>query len=200
MANTQQQSQPLNAPKATEIAESKPQEKSSGGRFLFELFCAIIFLSMIALVTYNAFLRYAFRSSFPPSEEWARFLFIYVTFFGAIEAFYHKKHIVVDMLVDHMHGASRKAIDIIAILISMATMGLLLAGGLMYVMQTCDTYSVSTNINMVFINCSLPICAAAAIVIFIRDIVAILRTPNEKYHPKMTKEERINEFLKSEDL
>ena len=155
---------------------------------------------MIALVTYNAFLRYAFRSSFPPSEEWARFLFIYVTFFGAIEAFYHKKHIVVDMLVDHLHGASRKVIDIIAILISMATMGLLLAGGLMYVMQTCDTYSVSTNINMVFINCSLPICAAAAIVIFIRDIVAILRTPNEKYHPKMTKEERINEFLKSEDL
>lgn len=200
MANNQQETHTLNTPKTAEGTEAKHEEQSSGGRFIFELFCAIIFLSMIALVTYNAFLRYAFRSSFPPSEEWARFLFIYVTFFGAIEAFYHKKHILVDLLIEYVHGFPRKVIDVIAILISMATMGLLLMGGVSYVMQTSDTYSVSTNINMVFINSSLPICAAAAIAIFIRDLIVVLRTPSAEYNPKKSKEERINEFLKSEDL
>ena len=58
------------------------------GELLFEIFCAVIFLGMIGLVFYNAFLRYVFGGSYPPSEEWARFLFIYITFFGAIEAFY----------------------------------------------------------------------------------------------------------------
>ncbi len=183
----------MNVPKAKTA-------RSTGGRFLFEVFCAVIFLSMIGLVTYNAFLRYAFRSSFPPSEEWARFLFLYVTFFGAIEAFYHKKHIIVDIVIDHLHGLPRKIVDVVAILISMATMGLLLVGGISYVMQTSDTYSVSTNINMVFINSTLPICAAAAIVIFLRDLVKVLRTPNAQCNPKVSMEEKINEFLKNEEL
>lgn len=74
------------------------------GELLFEIFCAVIFLGMIGLVFYNAFLRYVFGGSYPPSEEWARFLFIYITFFGAIEAFYWKKHIAVDMVCGHVLG------------------------------------------------------------------------------------------------
>ena len=168
----------------------------SVGAFLFQLFCAAIFLGMIGLVSYNAFLRYAFGDSFPPSEEWARFLFIYVTFFGAIEAFYHHKHISVDLVTDRLHGISRKVVDIFAILVCMAAMGLLLVGGIQHVLQTADTYSVTTDINMTFINSVLPICAASAIIFFLRDLVKLLRTPSEKVNPKMTLEEKINKVLK----
>ena len=76
---------------------------------------------MIGLVFYNAFLRYVFSSSYPPSEEWARFLFIYITFFGAIEAFYRNKHIAVDMFVVLLKGAPRKYVDITASLCSRAS-------------------------------------------------------------------------------
>ena len=151
---------------------------------------------MIGLVTYNAFLRYAFRSSFPPSEEWARFLFIYVTFFGAIEAFYHHRHIAVDLVTDKLHGMSRKVVDIIAHICSIAAMLLLLVGGIEYVKQTMDTYSVSTNINMSIINSSLPICAAVALVIFLKDLVKLIKTPAELVNPKVSKEEKIAEFMK----
>lgn len=178
------------------MANTKEQKKDSTSAFLFQIFCAVIFLSMIGLVTYNAFLRYAFRSSFPPSEEWARFLFIYITFFGAIEAFYRKKHIAVDLVTDHLHGVSRKVIDSIAILLSIGAMGLLLVGGISYVMQTMDTYSVATNINMTFINSVLPICAAGAIIFLLRDLIKELRTPSELINPKITKEEKIAQFLK----
>ena len=151
-SNTQQTTAAPEAQKPS--GSSQPKESTSA--FLFQLFCAVIFLGMIGLVSYNAFLRYIFRSSFPPSEEWARFLFIYITFFGAIEAFYHHKHICVDLVTDHLHGMARKIVDIIATLFSLGAMALLFFGGIAYVLQTKDTYSVATNINMTFINSVLP--------------------------------------------
>ena len=158
--------------------EAKPETL---GQLLFEIFCAVIFLGMIGLVFYNAFLRYVFSSSYPPSEEWARFLFIYITFFGAIEAFYRKKHIAVDMFVDLLHGAARKYVDIAATLMGMTAMGLLLYGGVINVLQTLDTYSVATNVNMALINGTLPIMAAAALLMQIRDLVALVRRPSSSF-------------------
>lgn len=158
--------------------------RESPGRLAFEIFCACIFLGMIGLVFYNAFLRYVFASSYPPSEEWARFLFIYITFFGAIEAFYHKRHIAVDMFVDLLHGASRKTIDIIAMLLGMAAMLLLLCGGVVQVMQTLDTYSVATHVNMGLINGTLPIMAFAGLCLQVRDLMQILRKPADSFNPR----------------
>ena len=167
------------------------------GELLFEIFCAVIFLGMIGLVYYNAFLRYVFGGSYPPSEEWARFLFIYITFFGAIEAFYWKKHIAVDMFVDMFSGMSRKCIEILAILLTMGALGLLLDGGITYVLQTIDTNSVATNVNMAFINSTLPIMAFTAILICLRDLIALVRRPASSF-VKATEEEKIEQEISKE--
>lgn len=167
------------------------------GELLFEIFCAIIFLGMIGLVFYNAFLRYVFGGSYPPSEEWARFLFIYITFFGAIEAFYWKKHIAVDMFVDMFSGMPRKCIEILAILLTMGALGLLLDGGITYVLQTIDTNSVATNVNMAFINSTLPIMAFTAILICLRDLIALVRRPASSF-AKATEEEKIEQEIGKE--
>lgn len=163
------------------IPESTPEPPETTGEFLFSVFCAVIFLGMIGLVFYNAMLRYVFASSYPPSEEWARFLFIYITFFGAIEAFYLKKHIAVDMFVDLLHGVKRKVVDIIAAIFGMGAMLLLLWGGIINVMQTYDTFSVATNVNMTFINGTLPIMAGAALIMQIRDFIALLKRPADSF-------------------
>lgn len=167
------------------------------GELLFEIFCAVIFLGMIGLVFYNAFLRYVFGGSYPPSEEWGRFLFIYITFFGAIEAFYWKKHIAVDMFVDMFSGMSRKCIEILAILLTMGALGLLLDGGITYVLQTIDTNSVATNVNMAFINSTLPIMAFTAILICLRDLIALVRRPASSF-VKATEEEKIEQEISKE--
>ena len=164
------------SPSPTGQAE-QPILPKSRGEFAFEIFCACIFLGMIGLVSYNAFLRYVFRSSFAPSEEWARFLFMYITFFGAIEAFYRGKHIVVDMLVAKTRSHARKALEISAILLTLGVLALLFWGGVILVGQTMDTYSVATGVNMALINGILPIMAAAAIIIKVRDLVRLIRKP-----------------------
>ena len=178
----------------TETEEEIRQEEAAKGKGerAFEVFCAAIFLGMIGLVFFNAFLRYVFRSSFAPSEEWARFLFtklewarflfIYITFIGGIEAFYRHKHIAVDMFVNMISGTSRKAVDIVASLFMLAALVLLLFGGISVVLQTLDTYSVATDVNMAFINGTLPVMAFAAIIIHLRDIVRLIRTPASEFN------------------
>ena len=168
-----------------EVPPADPHKKAAqpatAGEVAFEFFCAAIFLGMIGLVSYNAFLRYIFRESFPPSEEWARFLFIYITFFGAIEAFYRNKHIAVDMFVSLFTGAARKTIDIIASLFTLGALVLLLWGGIVLVQQTIDTNSVATGINMAFINGVLPIMAAAALIMRGKDFIILLKKPASEF-------------------
>ena len=158
-----------------------PVQQDSPGEFAFQVFCAFIFLGMIGLVSYNAFLRYVFSSSFTPSEEWARFLFIFITFFGSIEAFYRKKHIAVDMFVNLTHGVTRKTLDVIASSLVLVVLALLLWGGIVLVLQTMDTWSVATSINMGIINATLPIMAAAALVIRGKEFIALLKKPASEF-------------------
>ena len=103
-------------------------------------------------------------------------------FIGGIEAFYRHKHIAVDMFVNMISGASRKAVDIVASLFMLAALVLLLFGGISVVLQTLDTYSVATDVNMAFINGTLPVMAFAAIIIHLRDIVRLIRTPAGEFN------------------
>ena len=174
-----------NAVPAAALAAMKhpeePPEKTGPIQLMFEIFCASVFLGMIGLVFYNAVLRKFFRSSFAPSEEWARFLFIYITFFGAIEAFIHHKHIAVDLLVGATSGKVRKTLNIVASLFALSALGLLLYGGLVNVWQFRDYKAVTTGVNMALIYGTLPIMAIAAIVVELKSLAAVIRRPASEF-------------------
>lgn len=165
------------------MSEQLPTEelKESAGALAFQFFCAAVFLGMIGLVFYNAMLRYVFRSSFAPSEEWARILFMYITFFGAIEAFYRGRHISVDMVTSLLSGVARKSVDIAAQALSLAALGLLTIGGVSLVRQTMDTYTVATGLNMVFVNGTLPVMAGAVFLMYVRTLIRTIRTPASEF-------------------
>lgn len=165
----------------SELMPEKQEEKESKAEVLFQIFCAFIFLSMIGLVFYNAILRYAFRASFAPSEEWARILFMYITFFGSIEGFYRGRHIAVDMLTSQFSGITKKSVDIFAQLLALAALLLLLIGGVSLVEQTIDTSTVATGLNMAFVNGTLPFMAFAVIIIRGRELLRTIRKPASEF-------------------
>ena len=196
---THDQSPAPDAKSPHEPAAGEPEAEKlsdSPGEFAFQVFCAVIFLGMIGLVFYNAFLRYVFNSSFAPSEEWARFLFIFITFFGSIEAFYRNKHIAVDMFVGLTQGATRKSIDVIASLLALGVLFLLFWGGIVLVEQTMDTWSVATNINLGIINATLPIMAGAAFIIRGRDFIRLLKKPASEFKKPVIDFKKIAEEAK----
>ena len=162
----------------------KEQASETTGELAFQAFCAIVFLSMIGMVFYNAVLRYVFKSSFAPSEEWARILFMYITFFGSIEGFYRGRHIAVDMFTGLLHGVTRKSVDIFAQLLALAALGLLAVGGITLVQQTIDTSPVATGLNMAFVNGTLPVMAIAVIIMRLRDLVRTIQRPASQFVAK----------------
>jgi TRAP-type C4-dicarboxylate transport system permease small subunit len=165
----------------TEVLPDKQTNNETKGELAFQVFCASVFLGMIGLVFYNAMLRYVFRSSFTPSEEWARILFIYITFFGAIEAFYRGRHIAVDMLVSRLSGITRKSIDVVAQVLSLGVLFLLSVGGVSMVIQTMDTYTVATGLNMAFVNGTLPVMAIVVFVMHSRELWLTIRKPAAEF-------------------
>jgi TRAP-type C4-dicarboxylate transport system permease small subunit len=64
---------------------------------------------MVVMVFGNVVLRYAFNSGITVSEELSRWLFVWLTFLGAVVAIKEHGHLGTDMLVARLPAAGKKA-------------------------------------------------------------------------------------------
>lgn len=68
---------------------------------------------LLAIIFINIILRYVFNSSIVTTEEVSRFLFIWIVFLGVILAAHEHKHVVVNLVVDRLPAAPKRAITIV---------------------------------------------------------------------------------------
>ena len=72
-------------------------------------FVLVIMLSLMVIMVFgNVVLRYGFNSGLISSEELSRFLFIWVTFLGAIVAMRDNAHLGLDTLIRVLPGAGKR--------------------------------------------------------------------------------------------
>ncbi len=83
---------------------------------------------MAALVFVNVVLRYAFNSGIALSDEVARFLFVWLTFLGAIAAYGRGEHIRTEFLRARLSPRWRRALDVASELVVAGCCVLLLVG------------------------------------------------------------------------
>jgi TRAP-type C4-dicarboxylate transport system permease small subunit len=76
-------------------------------RFL-EWLIALALAVMVVLVFGNVVLRYGFNSGITVSEEVSRWLFVWLTFLGAVVALHERGHLGSDMLVSRLGPAGKK--------------------------------------------------------------------------------------------
>src|SRR4051794_6825186 len=93
-------------------------------KFLIALFLAI----MLVLVFGNVVLRYAFNSGITVSEEISRWLFVWLTFLGAIVAMREHGHLGVDTLVKRLPVLGKKFCLILSQILMMWATWLFLVG------------------------------------------------------------------------
>jgi TRAP-type C4-dicarboxylate transport system permease small subunit len=77
-------------------------------RLLTALMAAMLVL-MVVLVFGNVVLRYGFNSSITVSEELGRWLFVWITFMGAVVALRERSHLGTDVLVSRLPPRGKKA-------------------------------------------------------------------------------------------
>lgn len=68
----------------------------------------LIIASMTVLVFLNVVLRYGFNSNLTMTEEIGRYLFVWLTFLGAISAFVRERHVRVDTILNRFPSALKR--------------------------------------------------------------------------------------------
>jgi len=76
--------------------------------------------SMAILVAVQVFCRYILNSSLFWSEELARYMLVWLSFFGATVAYYHHLHPGVDVLTSRLSAVKQQISQLVVHLISMA--------------------------------------------------------------------------------
>ena len=97
---------------------------------LLEALMVLLLALMVVLVFGNVVLRYAFDSGITVSEELSRWLFVWMTFLGAIVAIKEHGHLGTDMLVARLPKAGKKACLIVGHLLMLYVTWLLFDGSL----------------------------------------------------------------------
>ncbi|MGX2950700.1 TRAP transporter small permease subunit [Ursidibacter sp. B-7004-1] len=78
-----------------------------------EFLVVIILATMSCLVFLNVVLRYGFNSSINITEEVSRYLFVWLTFLGAILAFNDNQHVSVSILTDKLSPIKRNLLKLV---------------------------------------------------------------------------------------
>jgi TRAP-type C4-dicarboxylate transport system permease small subunit len=95
---------------------------------LLGYFIAAALALMVVLVFGNVFMRYAFNSGFTVSEELSRWLFVWVTFMGAVIALRDNAHLGTDMLVGKLGPTGKRVCMGLSLLLMVYCLWLIFKG------------------------------------------------------------------------
>jgi TRAP-type transport system small permease protein len=84
---------------------------------------------MVVMVFGNVVLRYGFSSGITFSEEVSRFLFVWITFLGAILAFAQRAHIAMETVTHRLPPAAQRGVAVVSALLMLGCCTLMVTGG-----------------------------------------------------------------------
>ncbi|WP_373820306.1 TRAP transporter small permease subunit [Glaesserella sp.] len=94
-----------------------------------EALVVVILATMSCLVFLNVVLRYGFHSSINVTEEVSRYLFVWLTFLGAILAFGDNQHVSVSMFTSRLSPNKRNILQIVTDSLMLFCCYLIVKGG-----------------------------------------------------------------------
>lgn len=148
---------------------------------LIEVYCRLLngvialFLAiMVVLVFGNVVLRYGFNSGITVSEEVSRWLFVWLTFLGAIVALKEHAHLGTDMLVSRLPVAGKKVCLVIGQLLMLFIAWLVFKGSLEQATINRDVAAPVTGASVAIFYASGVVFAVSAAVLIARDLWRVL--------------------------
>lgn len=109
-------------------------------------FLVFVMAAMVIMVFVNAVARYVFNTSFPQTEELARYGFVWVSFLGAIMAFLTGGHVGVDLLISRVRGKGKLIVRILGEVMIWIIIYILAKGGWAFFIQTYLNPSQGTGL------------------------------------------------------
>lgn len=121
---------------------------------------------MVVLVFTNVVLRYAFNSGITVSEELSRWLFVWLTFLGAIVALHEGAHLGTDTLVSRLSVRGKKVCLVIGHVLMLWICWLMFQGSLEQVKVNWGTTSAAMETSMaIFYSCGVVFAVSGAVIL-----------------------------------
>lgn len=141
---------------------------------LFVVMCLFVFVQVVS--------RYAFRAPLVYTEEAARYLYVWITYFGLSVATKHENHIRIELLTTLTRGKVSKIIELVINIGSLLLYGVLVIVGAEYTLNNTIQKSPAMEIPKAFVYISLPLGALLSIV----RLLAIIRRDVRSLHTTTT--------------
>ena len=129
---------------------------------------------MVAMVFGNVVLRYGFNSSITVSEEPSRWLFVWMTFLGAVVAVRNHAHLGTDTLIARLPPAGKKVCFVLAHLLMLSMCWLMAQGGWQQTVINYGTTSAVMEASMAWFSVSGVLFAVLAAVIIVHELYKLL--------------------------
>ncbi len=136
---------------------------------------ALLLVIMVLLVFGNVVLRYAFNSGITISEEMSRWLFVWLTFLGAIVAIKEHGHLGTDMLVAHLPVWGKKLCFVVGHVLMLYVCWLLFTGSLAQARINWDVEAPVSGASVAIFYASGVFFAVSAGLLLLRELWRILR-------------------------
>lgn len=141
---------------------------------IFEFLIALMLALMVILVFGNVVLRYGFNSGIAVSEELSRWLFIWITFLGAVVAMRERAHLGVDMLVSKLPVLGKKCCLALTYGGMLYILWLLYDGSISQIRINWDTEAPVTGASMAIVYAAGTVFAVCSALILLTDLVRLL--------------------------
>ena len=141
---------------------------------LIEILIAVFLAAMVVMVFGNVVLRYAFNSGIIASEEVSRWLFLWVTFLGAIVALKEHGHLGTDALISRLPVLGKKICLVLGHLLMLYATWLVFSGALAQVRINLHVEAPVTGASMAFVYGTGVVFAVFAAVLLLRDLGRVL--------------------------
>jgi TRAP-type C4-dicarboxylate transport system permease small subunit len=137
---------------------------------LLEALIALALALMVVLVFGNVVLRYAFNTGITVSEEVSRWLFVWLTFLGAIVALKEHNHLGTDMLVSRLPLLGKKACLVLGHALMLWICWLLFKGSLDQARINWDVAAPVTGASTAIFYASGVVFAVSAALLIAREL------------------------------
>jgi TRAP-type C4-dicarboxylate transport system permease small subunit len=141
---------------------------------LISYLLALIMVAMVVLVFGNVFMRYALNSGFTISEELSRWLFVWMTFLGAVVALRDNGHLGTDMLVGRLGPMGKRICMGLSLVLMLFCDWLIFKGSYDQMLVNIDSTSAVMEVSMAWVSASGVVFAVLAAPILLGDLWRLL--------------------------
>lgn len=143
------------------------------------LICILVLqgVALVLLIGIEVFFRYVLHDSLSWPEEVAGIVFVWFTLLGVAVGLREESHIAFDLVTKRSPPLLRKGILIFAHIVGMVYAGYMIYFGTLYAQMFSFETTPAAQINILWLNISLPVSGFFIILYALIKIITIVQTP-----------------------